>query len=83
MSNHLRNAIVGAMLLALPVSGTVAATRPSAAVPAAASSVAAQDRMDGVDNTWLWVGGGLVLAIILGVILFSGDDDDQKEFSQG
>lgn len=83
MSNHFRNALLGTMLLAVPVSTTVAATRPSAAVPAAASTIAAQDRANGIDNTWLWVGGGIVLAIILGVIIFSGDDDDDEEFSQG
>ena len=63
--------VAAALVLAMPVQALTAATRPSAAVPTAATAVVAQDRED--DNRrggWAWPAIGVIIAaIVLAIVL--------------
>lgn len=77
-SKILRNGIAGAMLASLPLTATVAATRPNAAIPTASSAaVVAQYDDDDGGVSWLALAAiGLAAAVALWIIL---DDDDDGE----
>ena len=85
LTKILRNGIAGALIAAVPVTSSIAATRPNAAVPmsssAAATSAAAEDL--GGDASYGWIG----LAIgVIGIALFALlvlDNDDDDETSEG
>ena len=78
VTKFVRNGLAGAMIAVVPLSASVAATRPGAAVPMAGSSaVAAQDDDD--DN------GGMfgiawpalaVIALTIAVAIYIALDDD-------
>ena len=88
LSRIVRNSVAGALIVATPISTTVAAVRPSAAVPTAGSTaVAAQtaydDDDDGFAVPWIAVG---VVAVAIGVMLWIAVDDDSEgegSLSQG
>jgi hypothetical protein len=76
----LRNGVAGALIASVPLSASVAATRPSAAVPVAGSTAAAaqvyqddRDRRGGI--AWLPV-GVIVFAAIVALWIALDDDDD-------
>ena len=74
----LRNGVAGALIASVPLSASVAATRPGAAVPVAASTAAAvqvydDERRGGI--AWLPV-GVIVLAAAVALWIVLDDDDD-------
>lgn len=83
----LRNSMAAALIAVVPVSTTVAAVRPNAAVPTAGSTaVAAQDRVDAP-----YFGGAawaalavIALALIVAIwISVEENDDGEGAFSRG
>ncbi|MFL6733695.1 MAG: hypothetical protein ACJ8EY_03250 [Sphingomicrobium sp.] len=77
MLQFIRNAFLGLGLVALPVSTSVAAVRPSAAVPAAASSVAVQSEGEGSPHQYIpWIVGGIALIVAIAIIVAHDDDHD-------
>lgn len=85
MGKTLRTGVIGALVAAVPVSSSYAATRPGAAVPmAASSSASAQDGYDGYDGGIAWIPIAIIAATILVAIWIAADDNDNDvEFSQG
>ena len=85
LTKILRNGIAGALIAAVPVTSSIAATRPNAAVPmsssAAATSAAAQDF--GGDESYGWLGLALGVAAIAIFALLVLDNDDDDEASEG
>ena len=70
MMSKLRIGVASALVLAMPVQAVTAATRPSAAVPTAAASLAAQDRDDRGGSGWALPAIGVIIAaIILAIII--------------
>ena len=62
----IRNGAAGAIIAAMPISSSYAATRPNAAVPTAGSSAVAAQYENGND---FWAGAWLPLGIILATII--------------
>jgi len=82
----IRNSVAGFMIAALPVTSAFAATRPSAAVPAAGSSaVTAQYDNDGGKFIGAWPAYAIIiLAILIAIwIAADGDNDGEGDFSPG
>ena len=75
LSKVFRNALAGAVIAAVPVSTTVAAVRPNAAVPTAgATAVTAQGEYEsGFGVSWAAVA---VIALTLIVAIWIAVDDD-------
>lgn len=70
--SKLRIGVASALVFAMPVQALTAATRPSAAVPTAATAVVAQDRDDGDSRGGGWALpaiGVIVAAIVLAIVL--------------
>lgn len=64
-----RLAVAGALVLAMPVQAVTAAVRPSAAIPTAATAVAAQDE-EGTRGAGLaWPAIGVIIAAIVAAVL--------------
>lgn len=89
MRTVLRNALAGAIIAAIPVTSTIAAVRPNAAVPTAASTaVSAQvysdyDRDDdGIAAGWPVLLFGAAMGVLV-VILMLEDDDDDRSLTRG
>lgn len=87
MSKIFRNAVAGALITLTPVTATIAAVRPNAAVPVATSAVtAAQVQEDdrGISQfPWLPI-GIIVAAIALGIYFGVSDNKDgQGNISRG
>ena len=78
----LRNGVAGALIAALPVTATMGATRPNAAVPTASSAAVTASSQDDYDDggiSWLAIAAiGVAVAVALWLIL---DDDDDGEGS--
>ena len=75
----LRNGVAGALIAALPVTGSLGATRPNEAVPVAASSAAVTAQYDDDDDgiSWLALAAiGVALGVAIWLLL---DDDDDGE----
>ena len=74
----LRNGIAGALIAALPVTATMGATRPNAAVPTASSTaVVAQDYDGDGGVSWLAIAAiGVAAAVALWLILDDDGDDE-------
>jgi hypothetical protein len=80
---NLRNVTIGALIAAVPLTSSIAATRPNAAVPmagSAASTAATAESGIGGDHSYNWVAFALGIAAIalfaLLVLDDDGDDDD-------
>ena len=82
LSKVLRNGVAGALIASMPVTASLAATRPNQAVPTAgAVAVVAQDDddYDGKGISWAALAAvGLAVAVALWIIL---DKDDEGEGS--
>ena len=84
LTKILRNGVAGALIACVPVTASLAATRPNAAVPMASSTAVAQYD-DGQQGGISWVALGAI-AIALGVALFLILDKNSKgegSLSQG
>lgn len=77
-----RNGVAGALIASVPLSASLAATRPNAAVPVAGSTaVAAQvydDDRRGVGGI-AWPAVAVMVAALLLAIYLAVDDDDDGE----
>ena len=73
LQKFLRNALAGTLIACLPVSGTVAATRPNAAVPmAGAQAVTSQYDNQGVAGVpWIPL-VAIGIAAIVAIIILAG-----------
>lgn len=87
LSRIVRNSVAGALIAATPISATVGAVRPSAAVPTAGSTAvtaqAGYEDDDGFAVPWIAVG---VVAVAIAVMLWIAVDDDgdgEGSLSQG
>jgi len=82
----MRNGLIGTLIAVVPAATTIAATRPSAAVPMAGSTstaAAAQGYDDDHGISWLvWAGIGVAVVIAL-ILLLDNDDDDDDSVSDG
>ena len=68
----LRNGVAGALIAAMPITGTVAAVRPSVAVPTEGSTaVAAQDYGEHGGIAWLPL--GIIIATVILAIYIAAD----------
>jgi len=65
----LRMGVAGALVMAMPLQAVGAAVRPSAAIPSAASAVAAQDERDRGGMGLAWPAIGVIIAAIILAIL--------------
>lgn len=82
LTKFTRTVVAGLLIAALPVSAT-AATRPSAAIPAATAASAAQyDDDDGWSAGWLALAGVAIIWAIAIAVLIS-DDDDNRSLTRG
>ena len=83
MRTVIRNALAGAIIAAVPVTSTIAAVRPNAAVPTAASTaVTAQvydsdyDRRDGGFGAgWPVLLFGAAMAVLVVIMMLEDDED--------
>ncbi len=78
VKKFVRNGLAGAMIAVVPLSASVAATRPGAAVPMAGSSaVAAQNDDDDDDGVFgiAWPALAVIAATIALAIFIALDDD--------
>ncbi len=87
LTKILRNGVAGALIACLPVTATLAATRPNAAVPmagtAAATAAQYQDDQQGGGISWVALAAiGLALGVALFLIL-DKDDKGEGSLSQG
>ena len=72
LQKFLRNAVAGTLIAWLPVSATVAATRPNAAVPMAGSqAVTSQNYSSAADVPWVPL-IAIGLAAIVAIVIIAG-----------
>ena len=85
LQKYLRNALAGTLIACLPVSATVAATRPNAAVPmASAQAVTGQYNKDGVAGVpWVPLIAIGIAAIVAIVIIASHNKKGSGALSRG
>ena len=76
VTKFVRNGLAGAMIAVVPLSASVAATRPGAAVPMAGSAVAAQDDYDDDGAFGIAWPALAVIALTLAVAIWIALDDD-------
>lgn len=84
LGKMIRNGVAGAIIAAVPITSSVAAVRPNAAVPTA-SSTAVAAQYDG-NSTWdgAWIPLGIIVATILvGIWIVSDDHDGHGDLSFG
>ncbi len=73
----LRMGVAGALVMAMPLQAVGAAVRPSAAIPTAASAVAAQD--EGYSSGGIaWPAIGVILAAIILAILIERHNNNGR-----
>ena len=87
LTKLLRNGVAGALIACMPVTATLAATRPNAAVPMAgsAATTAAQydDGSQGGGISWIALAAiGLAVGVAIFLIL-DKDDKGEGSLSQG
>ena len=84
MRKVIRNGIAAALIASFPVTASLAATRPNAAVPTASSAaVVAQYDDDHGGTPWLAF-AAIGLAVIVAIwILLDDDDDGEGAISPG
>ena len=81
VSKVIRNSVAGVLIAAMPVSTTVAAVRPNAAVPAAgATAVVAQDG-DEAGFGVAWAALAVIALTVIVAIWIAVDDDNDGEGS--
>ena len=82
-----RNGMAGALIALLPVTSSIAATRPSAAVPmassAASSAAMAEDGYGDHSINWVAIGLGVAAIAIFALLVLDNDDDDDEAVSGG
>ena len=85
LQKYLRNALAGTLIACLPVSATVAATRPNGAVPmASAQAVTGQYNKDGVAGVpWVPLIAIGIAAIVAIVIIASHNKKGNGALSRG
>jgi hypothetical protein len=85
LQKYFRNALAGTLIACLPVSATVAATRPNAAVPmASAQAVTGQYNKDGVAGVpWVPLIAIGIAAIVAIVIIASHNKKGSGALSRG
>lgn len=78
LTKIIRNGVAGVLIAAVPVTSSIAATRPGAAVPTAASTavVAAQDNRSNFTNVPIAPLVVILVALGLGIYLAVDKDDD-------
>lgn len=84
LTKMLRNGMMGALIALVPVTSSVAATRPSAAVPMAGSTASTAAAADfGGDDSIGWVGlaVGVIAIALFAVLVLDKDDDDDDALS--
>lgn len=82
VSKVIRNSVAGAMIAAMPVSTTVAAVRPNAAVPTAgATAVTAAQYDESAGMGVSWAALAIIALTIAVAIYFAVDDDPEGEGS--
>jgi H+/gluconate symporter-like permease len=83
----IRNGAAGAIIAALPISASVAAVRPNAAVPTAGSTaVASAAQYENGADIWAgaWIPLGIIVATaVVGIILATKDDNGHGNLSFG
>jgi hypothetical protein len=81
----LRNGVIGTSIALLLATSSVAATRPNAAVPMAASSASSAALADGDGHRFGWIGLaiGVVAIALFAAFVVHDDDDDEDELSPG
>ena len=81
VSKVIRNSVAGVLIAAMPVSTTVAAVRPNAAVPAAGSTaVVAQSDDDGAMGV-SWAALAVIALTVIVAIWIAVDDDEDGQGS--
>lgn len=83
LTKILRNGVAGTLIALLPVTSSIAATRPSAAVPMASSAASTAALDDDGDGSIGWVGIALGVAAIAIFAILVLDDDDDDSVSEG
>ena len=78
LAKILRNGVAGALIACVPVTATVAATRPNAAVPMAGSAATTAAQYENDDQGGIsWVAlAAIGLAVGVAIFLLLDDDDD-------
>jgi len=82
----IRNGAAGAIIAALPISTSVAAVRPNAAVPAAGSTAVASQYNDNDRGAFAgaWLPIGIIVATVLvGIWIASKDSSGHGDLSFG
>ena len=81
VSKMFRNSIAGAIIAAMPVSATVAAVRPNAAVPTAGATAVTAAQYDDRDGAMgvSWAALAVIAITIAVAIYFAVDDDGDGE----
>lgn len=80
LTTILRNGMIGTLIALVPVTSSIAATRPNAAVPmasSAASTAALDDDGDGHTFGYIGLAVGVVLIALFAVLVLDKDDDDE------
>lgn len=80
-----RNGLAGALIASVPLSASMAATRPSAAIPVASSAVVAvqDDGNGGYGIAWPAVAVIAITAIVALWIILDDDGDGDSSLSRG
>jgi hypothetical protein len=83
----LRNGMAGALVALLPVTSSIAATRPSAAVPmvssAASSAAMAEDSYGDHSINWVAIGLGVAAIAIFALLVLDNDHGNEGSVSAG
>lgn len=87
LTKILRNGIAGALIALIPVTSSIAATRPSAAVPmassAASSAAMAEDGYGDHSINWVAIGLGVAAIAIFALLVLDSDSNDGDSVSSG
>lgn len=86
LTKILRNGMVGTLIALLPVTSSLAATRPNEAVPMAAStasSAAFADNDGDHSVSWIAIGLGVVAVAIFAVLVLGNGDNNDEAVSGG
>lgn len=80
-SKVLRNGVAGALIAAMPVSATIAAVRPSAAVPTAGATAVTAQYGDEAGMGVAWPALAVIALTLIVAIWIAIDDDEEAEGS--